>query len=249
MKIMLNDRSESITTTSTILSDYPLENLSGIVQNEVTKSDSNVLALQFTTVEHTTTCIAGFNTNADTVYIKVTDIDGVVVFEETIYVTLWESIPDAFFDDYERDGRKSFWIDFEPQYAQCTIDLTLTAPAGEYCYVGPMRVDRAMVFENPVYGLQKYPKINDVVISRLDATEYIRSRTAQWVYSGEIVVPRDSEMIVIAQQIKHVTGAKPIPVHVVDDDIDLVVYGKLDLQRTMTLPEYDSYNFTITEAV
>jgi len=250
LKVLLNNRISTISTTSTLLADFPLENVLRSDPNEVAKSNGNVLTFNIVTTKDESTTIAGFNTNADTVRVTVTD-SGTVVYDEITDISGYTGWAD-WFDDFDRNlQRKDFWVDFPPQTVSVNVDIVLTAQAGEYCYCGPLRVDRAINIQNPVYGMTENVRTNEVRVDLLDASVYRRQRSSQRVFSGKLMADSEGDAITILQYISKKIGSFPVPWLLVDSrSVETVIFGGVtSASKSYSYFQYDTFNFEIVEEV
>ena len=253
MKVLLNNRidQDTLTSTSSMAADFPLANVMTESPGETATSTDNALVLSFDTLAKTTTTLAGFRTNADTMRVVIT-VAGSVVVDETHTLTSWATWAD-WFDDYAAEEQyRHFWVDYDAILESAHFDITLTCDdTSQQCCLGVLRCDRALVLANPFYGFKRDVVRNDVEIALLDASMYRRHRASQIRYTGTLSAASDSELFTVLRAIHQQRGTRPVPWLVTDHRAgDMAVYGGLyQGAQSFVGPVRDQFDFEIKEEV
>jgi len=118
-----------------------------------------------------------------------------------------------YFDDYQTyEVARHFWFDYCNVMEDATIRVVLTCDdTTQNCYLGVLRCDRAIVLQNPKYGLAEEIKNNDIEIELLDGSVYRRKRPPQKIFSGGWNAEQESELYTLVTAINQQLGSKPLP--------------------------------------
>lgn len=218
MKLILNDLTTSLAASVSLVTDFPVTNLSNDVPLETCKASSNVLTVTFNTTAAITD-IAGFYTNAETLDLSISPgTDGVVTIAGSAITVGGSAITVSggsypqmdlnnntyldFFSGLTDSTPKDFWLSLGLQDASATVTLTLTSATGTQCYLGTLRSGFSANFSNPTYGASWGVKDNWVQLAKASAAKYRRERRNGRSFAGEFSLKYDNEAIEVIERLK-----------------------------------------------
>ena len=202
------------------------------------KSAGSNIGVVTATVAADSDQIGLFNTNAESagIDIKVSGIS-----QEMFNVDL--SSPHS---------HNRLWQSYTKQAVAHTIEITLTAPAGEAVYAGVLKVGTGVELANPSYGLTESRRNFSIVKELNNGAYYIRQKDPVRTFNLSFLEDRAVDFYKFAA-VADYYGPKPLAILLAEgiDDLEWAIFGHLlnPFSVNHTYLNHSEISYSITEAV
>jgi hypothetical protein len=202
------------------------------------KSAGSNVAVVTATVAANSDQIALFNTNAETVGLDI-KVSG--VSQETFNLDLTSP-----------HSHNRFWQSYTSQGVIHTIEVTLTAPAGEAVYGGVLKCGTGVSIANPAYGTTESRRDFSIIKELNNGAYYIRKKDSVRAFDLSFTEDRATDFYRFTA-VADYYGPNPLAILLAEDidDHEWSIFGHIlrPFSSRHAYPAYSTVSFSITEAV
>ena len=199
------------------------------------KSSGSNVGVLTATVAANSDQIALFNTNAESAAIDV------------------ESGAETFnIDLTDPHSHNRLWQSYTEQTAGHTIEITLTAPAGEAVYGGVLKIGKGVTLANPSYGLTESRRDFSIVKELNNGAFYIRKKDSVRTFDLQFLEDRATDFYKFTE-VADYYGPSPCAILLAEDidDLEWAIFAHILNPFSASHKHYthNQVSFGITEAV
>ena len=236
--ILIYPEKLSSVTADTSDGSFPATYLENDKPKRYWKSSGSNVGVLTATVAANSDQMALFYTNAESAAVDV--LVG-AVSQETFSIDLTDP-----------HSHNRFWQSYTAQSVIHTIEITLTAPAGEAVYAGVLKVGLGVDLVNPAYGIGESRRDFSIVKELNNGAYYIRKKDPVRTFSVSFLEDRATDFYKFTQ-VADYYGPKPVAILVAEgiDDLEWCIFGHIlnPFSASHAYLNHSTISYTITEAV
>ena len=145
-----------------------------------------------------------------------------------------------------------FWQSYTAQAVIHTIEITLTAPAGEAVYAGVLKVGLGVDLVDPAYGIGESRRDFSIIKELNNGAYYIRKKDPVRTFNVSFLEDRATDFYSFTK-VADYYGPNPVAILVAEDidDLEWAIFGHIlnPFSASHAHLNHTSVSFTITEAV
>lgn len=234
MILMYPEKLSSV-TADTEDGSFPATYLENDKPKRYWKSAGSNIGVLTATVAANSDQIGLFNTNAESAAIDV------------------ESGAETFnIDLTDPHSHNRLWQSYTEQTAGHTVEITLTAPAGEAVYGGVLKIGKGVTIANPSYGLTESRRDFSIVKELNNGAFYIRKKDSVRTFDLQFLEDRATDFYKFTE-VADYYGPSPCAILLAEDidDLEWAIFAHIlnPFSASHAYYAYNQVSFGITEAV